>query len=96
MIKEQLEEIVNLDEVILELVQKTQSLPNLTLEAMRLHNLLSLPYLPTRCIRGKETLDDYFQSHVVISIKYLNILRKKTMDKVVSEEIREGKKRIRR
>jgi hypothetical protein len=32
----------------------------------------------------------------VISIKYLNILRKKTMDKVVSEEIKEGKKRKRR
>jgi hypothetical protein len=29
-IEEQLEEIVNLDEVILELVQKTQNLPNLT------------------------------------------------------------------
>jgi hypothetical protein len=77
-------------------VQKTQNLPNLTQEAMRLHNLLSLPYLPTRHIRGKEPLDDYFQSHVVTSIKYLNILRKKTMDKVVVEEIGEGKKRKRR
>jgi hypothetical protein len=29
----------------------------------------------------------------VISVEYLNILRKKTMDKVVVEEIREGKKK---
>jgi hypothetical protein len=34
---------------------------------MRLHNLFSLPYLPTRRIRGKEPLGNYFQSHVVTS-----------------------------
>jgi len=87
-IKEQLQEIVNLDEVTLELVvHETQSPPNLIYEAMRLHNLLSLLRLPLRCTRGEEPLVDYSKSHVVISAKYLNILRKKTMDKVVAKEI---------
>jgi len=38
MIEEMLEEFVNLNEVILELMQETQSLPNLIQQAMRLHN----------------------------------------------------------
>jgi hypothetical protein len=70
MIKEQLEDIVNLYEITFELVQETQSPPNLIQEAMRLHNLLSLPHLPIRCTRGKEPLIDYFQSHVVTSAEY--------------------------
>jgi hypothetical protein len=55
---------------------------------MRLHNLLSLTHLPPRCTRGKEPLVDFFQSHVVISIEYSNILRRKAMDKVAIEETR--------
>jgi len=51
-----------------------QSPPNLNQEAMRLHNLLSLPHLLTRHTRGKEPLVDYSRSHVVMSIEYLNIL----------------------
>jgi len=46
------------------LVQETQSPPNLTQEAMRLHNLLSLLDLPIRHIRGKEPLIDYSRSHL--------------------------------
>ncbi len=53
---------------------------------MKLHNLLSLPHLPLRCTRGKELLVDYSKSHVVIYFEYLNILRKKTMDKIVVKE----------
>jgi hypothetical protein len=62
-------------------------------EATRLHNFFSLTHLPTRCARGKEPLVDYIQSHVVTSVEYLNTLRKKTMDKVVVKEIKEGKRK---
>jgi hypothetical protein len=72
-------------------VQETQSPPNLTQEATRLHNLLSLLHLPIRRTRGKEPLIDYSQSHVVTFVEYLNILRKETMDKATAEEIKEGK-----
>jgi hypothetical protein len=87
-IKEQLEEIVNLYEVTPELVQETQSPPNLTQETTRLHNLLSLLHLPIRRTRGKEPLIDYSHSHVVTFVEYLNILRKETMDKTTAEEIK--------
>jgi hypothetical protein len=62
---------------------------------MRLHNLLSLLHLPPRRTRGKEPLVDYFQSHVVTFVKYLNILKRKAMDKETTKEIRwfKGKKK---
>jgi hypothetical protein len=63
---------------------------------MRVHNLLLLLHLPIICTEGEKTLIDYFQSHVVTSSEYLDILRKKTIKKVVVEEIkackRKGKK----
>jgi hypothetical protein len=61
---------------------------------MRLHNLFSLPHLPTRHTRGKGPLVDYFSSHVVTFVEYLNILREKTMDKVIVEQkIKEKRKK---
>jgi hypothetical protein len=45
---------------------------------------------------GKESLIDYSQSHVVISSKYLDILRRKTVEKVAIEEIRVGKRKERK
>jgi hypothetical protein len=36
---------------------------------------------------GKEPLIDYSQSHVVTSIEYLNIIKKKIMDKPIAKEI---------
>ncbi len=90
MIEEQLEETVNLDEVTLELVQETHNPPNVTQEAIKLNNLLSLLHLHAMHTRGKKPLVDYSQSHVVTSTKYLNVLRKKSMDKVVIGEIKEG------
>jgi hypothetical protein len=59
MIEEQLEEIVNLDEVTLELIQETHNPPNLTYEAMKLNNLLSLLRLHAIHTRGREPLVDY-------------------------------------
>jgi hypothetical protein len=56
-----------------------------------MHNILSLPHLLARHTKGKEPLVDYSQSHVVISFEYLDILRRKIMEKVVVEEIRENK-----
>jgi hypothetical protein len=50
-----------------------------------------LSRLLARHTKGKEPLVDYSQSHVVINFGYLNILRRKTMEKVVVEEIKEGK-----
>ncbi len=55
--------------------------------------MLSLPHLPLRCTRGRRPLVDYSKSHVVIFAKYLNILRKKIIDKVVAKEIRKGKRK---
>jgi hypothetical protein len=63
---------------------RNQSPPNLNQEAMRLHNLLSLLHLRTRRARGKKPLIDYSQSHVVTSFEYLNILKKKTMNKAAT------------
>jgi hypothetical protein len=41
--------------------------------------------------KGKKPLIDYFQSHVVISFEYLDILRIKPMEKAITKEIRVGK-----
>jgi len=56
-----------------------------------MHNLFSLLHLPTRQTKGKKSIIDYSQSHVVTFDKYLNIMRKKAMDKVITKEIREDK-----
>lgn len=58
-----------------------------------MHNLLSLLRLPSRCTKGKEPLIDYLQSHIVISSEYLDILKKKGMEKAIIEEIKEGKQK---
>ncbi len=65
---------INLTNSNLNLQEEIQSSPNLTQEAMRFHNLLSLPHLPTKQTIGKKSLINYSQSHVVISTKYLVIL----------------------
>jgi hypothetical protein len=70
------------------LLQKTHLPPILTQESMNVHNLLLLFHLPTRCTKGKNTLIDYSNPHVVISFEYLDIQRRKTIEKVVTEEIR--------
>jgi hypothetical protein len=46
-----------------------------------------LPHLIANHTRGKEPLIDYSQSHVMITIEYLNILKGKFV-----KEIGEGKK----
>jgi hypothetical protein len=43
-----------------------ESSPNLTQEAMKFHNLLSLPHLLIKQIAKKEPSIDYPQSHIVI------------------------------
>jgi hypothetical protein len=58
---------------------------------MRMHNLLLLPCLPIRHTKGKESLVDYSQSHFVTNSKYLDIPKKKTMEKEIAKEIREDK-----
>ncbi len=60
---------------------------------MCLHNLLSLPCLTTKQTKGEKLLVDYSQSHVVTFIKYLDILRKKTMEKENLEEIKKDEKK---
>jgi hypothetical protein len=44
--------------------------------------------LLARHTKGIKPLVHYSQSHVVISSKYLDILRRKVMEKIVVEEIR--------
>jgi hypothetical protein len=72
-------------------LEEAQQSPNLTQESMRMHNLMSLPCLPIRHTKGKEPLVDYSQSHVVTSFRYLDILKKKTMEKAIAKEIKEHK-----
>jgi len=52
-----------------------------------------LPHLLERHTKGKKSLIDYSQSHFVINFEYLNILRRKTMEKVLVEEIRTCKRK---
>jgi hypothetical protein len=56
-----------------------------------MHNLFSLPCLSIKQTKGKNTLVDYSQSHVITSNQPLNIMWKKTMDKVVVDEIKEDR-----
>jgi hypothetical protein len=44
-------------------------------------------------LKEKKPLINYFQSHVVTSFEYLNILRKKTMEKSIVEEIKACKRK---
>ncbi len=60
---------------------------------MKVHNLLLLPHLLARYTKGEEPLINYSQSHVVISSIDLNILRRKTMEKVIVEEIEACKRK---
>jgi hypothetical protein len=52
-----------------------------------------LPHLIAKHARGKEPLIDYFQSHVMITIEYLNILKGETLNKTIAKEIGKGKKK---
>jgi hypothetical protein len=61
-------------------------------ESVKVHNLLSLLHLPIRCIKGKKPLIDYSQPHVITSFQYLNIIRKKKMEKAIIKETKVGKK----
>jgi hypothetical protein len=55
-----------------------------------------LPHLIAKHTREKEPLIDYSQSHVMITIEYLNILKQKTLNKAIAKEIGEGKKKERK
>jgi hypothetical protein len=63
---------------------------------MNVHNLLSLLHLLARYNKGKNPLIDYFQPHIITNSKYLNILRKKKMEKATTEEIKASKKKGKR
>jgi hypothetical protein len=60
---------------------------------MKVHNLLLLLHLPAKHIKGKKPLINFFQSHVMTSSEYLNILRRNTMEKLIAKEIRVGKRK---
>ncbi len=55
-----------------------------------------MPHLIAKHTREKEPLIDYSQSHVMITIEYLNILKQKTLNKAIAKEIGEGKKKERK
>lgn len=64
---------------------------NLTQEAMNFHNFFLLPHLPTKQIASRKLLVDYSQSYIKTSVEYLTILQNKIMDKIVVEQITEGR-----
>ncbi len=59
------------------------------------HGLLSLPHLLTIRTHGIKPLVDYFQSHIMISKKYLRIMRQKAMDREVAKQIRKNRRKER-
>jgi hypothetical protein len=71
--------------------KKEYNPPSLMQEAMFLHNLLLLPHLLAKQMKGKEPLFDYKMSHVVSFEKYLNIMQSKSMAKAITNEIEECK-----
>jgi hypothetical protein len=54
-----------------------------------------LPHLLTRKTCGRESLVDYSQSHVVTFDEYLQIMRKKVMDKEKTKIIKEQRRKER-
>ncbi len=56
-------------------------------------NLLSLPHLVIKKIKGKKPLVDYNQSHINTPNEYSNISRQRTMEKEVIEEIKRQKRK---
>ncbi len=56
---------------------------------MRMHQLLLLPHLLAKQIRGEEPLMDYLQFHVMNNVEYLAVIRKKAMEKVGVEAFKE-------
>jgi len=50
-----------------------------------------MPHLLTRQTKGTKLLIDY--SHIVTSIKYLEILYKKMIDRIIMEEITKANKK---
>ncbi len=71
--------------------QEEQEPLTLTQKSMKIHNLLSLPHLPTKQPKGKEPLVDYFQSHVITFQEYHIILKRKAMGKVAINETKKQK-----
>jgi hypothetical protein len=59
--------------------------------AMRMHNLLSLPHLLAKHIRGKKPLIGYSKSHIVTFDQYLIPHRRSHMGKITTKEIRKVK-----
>ncbi len=62
---------------------------------MSMHNLLSMPHLPTRKTKGKEPLVDYFQSHVITYDQYFDVMWKKAMDNAITKEIKKHRRKER-
>jgi hypothetical protein len=58
-----------------------------------MHNLFSLPCLLAIQTKGKEPLVDHSQSHVVTSYQYLDIMRKKAMDKKIIKKSKKKKQK---
>jgi len=58
-----------------------------------LANLLSLPCLLVKKTKGRKSLVDYRQSHIIISKEYANILQNKTMDKEIITKIKEKERK---
>jgi len=54
---------------------------------------LSLPCLLVRKKKGRKSLVDYRQSHIIISKEYENILQNKTMDKEIIKKLKKKKER---
>jgi hypothetical protein len=65
---------VNIDEVATKVEVGIDNFTNTTQQVLANGNLLLLPHLLARKTHGREPLVDYFQSHVVASKEYLNIM----------------------
>ncbi len=84
---------INLTDPSPNLHEEIQNSPNLTYEAMRFHNLLSLPHLLVRQTIEKKPFVDYSQSQIVISVKYLAILQQQKLNIAIGDNIREERRK---
>jgi len=84
-----LELIVNLEDPCLESDDLNVSYQ--TQQVHALANLLSLPRLPKKKTLGKESLIDYFSSHVMTFDQYLVVFKQKAMDKEAMDKMKELK-----
>jgi hypothetical protein len=72
---------VNIDEDAPKLEVGSNNFMNIIQQGLANGNLFTLFHLPTRKTQGRESLVDYFESHVMTLEEYLSKMPQKTLEK---------------